>query len=115
MTTSGADFRASDDCISKALQLFDKLGPSIVTGGSDDDRSGVATYSQVGAQFGFAMILTILFSYPLTAGTQQSPCWLDDPGMFSVLLQARTKDNPKVMTVTDANPRRLSLCTAPRK
>ena len=42
----------------------------MVTGASDDDPSGIATYSQMGAQFGFNMLWTMLFSYPLMAGIQ---------------------------------------------
>ena len=51
--------------------LWGRLGPGIVTGASDDDPSGTATYSQVGAQFGFAMLWTMIFSYPLMAATQE--------------------------------------------
>src|SRR5438128_12033100 len=59
-----------------AKVLFQKLGPGIVTGASDDDPSGIATYSQVGAQFGFAMLWTMLFSYPLMAGIQEISAWI---------------------------------------
>jgi len=47
------------------------LGPGLVTGAADDDPSGIATYSQVGAQFGFGMAWVMLFSYPLMAVTQE--------------------------------------------
>ncbi len=47
------------------------LGPGLITGAADDDPSGIATYSQVGAQFGFAMLWTMLFSFPLMAGIQE--------------------------------------------
>ena len=47
-----------------------KLGPGLVTGAADDDPSGIATYSQVGAQFGYGLAWTMLFSYPLMAVTQ---------------------------------------------
>ena len=47
------------------------LGPGLVTGASDDDPSGIATYSQAGAQFGFSMTWTLLFTYPLTAAIQE--------------------------------------------
>lgn len=47
-----------------------KLGPGLITGASDDDPSGIATYSQVGAQFGFGMLWVALFSYPLMVGVQ---------------------------------------------
>ncbi|MBV9850696.1 MAG: divalent metal cation transporter [Armatimonadetes bacterium] len=51
--------------------LLAALGPGLITGASDDDPSGIATYSQVGAQFGFGMLWTMLFSYPLMAGIQE--------------------------------------------
>jgi NRAMP (natural resistance-associated macrophage protein)-like metal ion transporter len=41
------------------------LGPGLITGAADDDPSGIATYSQVGAQFGYGLAWTMLFSYPL--------------------------------------------------
>ena len=41
-----------------------KLGPGLITGAADDDPSGIATYSQAGAQFGFNMLWTVLFTYP---------------------------------------------------
>ncbi len=47
------------------------LGPGLVTGASDDDPSGIATYSQAGAQFGFAISWTLLFTYPLMAAIQE--------------------------------------------
>ena len=45
--------------------LWQVLGPGLVTGAADDDPSGIATYSQAGAQFGFSLGWTLLFSYPL--------------------------------------------------
>ncbi|MDA8329077.1 MAG: divalent metal cation transporter [Betaproteobacteria bacterium] len=47
-----------------------KLGPGWVTGAADDDPSGIATYSQAGAQFGFNMLWTMLLTYPLMVGIQ---------------------------------------------
>jgi NRAMP (natural resistance-associated macrophage protein)-like metal ion transporter len=47
-----------------------KLGPGLITGAADDDPSGIATYSQAGAQFGFSMLWTVLFTYPLMVGIQ---------------------------------------------
>ena len=46
------------------------LGPGIVTGAADDDPSGIATYSQIGAQFGYTLGWTLLFSYPLMTAVQ---------------------------------------------
>jgi len=51
--------------------LLSRLGPGLVTGASDDDPSGIATYSQVGAQFGYGMLWTLVFSYPLMAAIQE--------------------------------------------
>lgn len=48
-----------------------KLGPGLITGASDDDPSGIATYSQVGAQFGYMLLWTMLLSYPLMAAIQE--------------------------------------------
>jgi NRAMP (natural resistance-associated macrophage protein)-like metal ion transporter len=51
--------------------FFQQLGPGLITGASDDDPSGIGTYSQVGAQFGFGMLWTMLFSYPLMTAIQE--------------------------------------------
>ena len=51
-------------------RLADVLGPGLVTGASDDDPSGIATYSQAGAQFGYALIWSLLFTYPLMCAIQ---------------------------------------------
>ena len=48
------------------------LGPGIITGAADDDPSGIATYSQAGAQFGFHMPWTMLFTYPLMTAVQEA-------------------------------------------
>jgi hypothetical protein len=47
------------------------LGPGLITGASDDDPSGIATYSQGGAQFGYGRAWTLVFSYPLMAAIQE--------------------------------------------
>src|SRR5579862_7910783 len=47
------------------------LGPGLVTGASDDDPSGIATYSQVGASLGFALLWTTLLTFPLMAAVQE--------------------------------------------
>jgi len=51
--------------------FFQKLGPGLITGASDDDPSGIGTYSQVGAQFGNALLWTMLLTYPLMAAIQE--------------------------------------------
>jgi NRAMP (natural resistance-associated macrophage protein)-like metal ion transporter len=55
----------------KKQRLLRILGPGLITGASDDDPSGIATYSQAGAQFGFAISWTMLFCYPLMVAIQQ--------------------------------------------
>jgi NRAMP (natural resistance-associated macrophage protein)-like metal ion transporter len=51
-------------------KLADVFGPGLITGASDDDPSGIATYSQAGAVFGFALSWTLLFTYPLMCAIQ---------------------------------------------
>jgi NRAMP (natural resistance-associated macrophage protein)-like metal ion transporter len=48
-----------------------KLGPGLITGASDDDPSGITTYSQAGAQFGFGTLWTALITFPLMAAIQE--------------------------------------------
>jgi NRAMP (natural resistance-associated macrophage protein)-like metal ion transporter len=51
-------------------KLRDIMGPGLVTGASDDDPSGIATYSQAGAQFGYSLAWTLLLTYPLMCAIQ---------------------------------------------
>ncbi|MEO5655197.1 MAG: Nramp family divalent metal transporter [Nitrosospira sp.] len=50
--------------------VWKKLGPGLVTGAADDDPSGIATYSQVGAGFGYSMLWTTFLTFPLMVGIQ---------------------------------------------
>ena len=52
-------------------KLFEIMGPGLITGASDDDPSGIATYSQAGAQFGVNMGWTLLLTFPLMCAIQQ--------------------------------------------
>src|SRR5262249_52472105 len=63
-----SEHRSSDTSILSSLRV---LGPGLVTGASDDDPSGIATYSQAGAQFGFGITWTLFFTYPLMAAIQE--------------------------------------------
>jgi NRAMP (natural resistance-associated macrophage protein)-like metal ion transporter len=54
----------------KPAGFWRSLGPGLVTGAADDDPSGIATYSQVGAQFGYGLTWVMLFSYPLMSVIQ---------------------------------------------
>jgi NRAMP (natural resistance-associated macrophage protein)-like metal ion transporter len=51
---------------------FKRLGPGIVTGAADDDPSGIGTYSQVGAAFGFGLLWTTLATLPLAVAVQEA-------------------------------------------
>ena len=51
--------------------IIQVMGPGLITGASDDDPSGIATYSQAGAQFGYGLGWTLLFTYPLMCAIQE--------------------------------------------
>jgi NRAMP (natural resistance-associated macrophage protein)-like metal ion transporter len=55
---------------SKSNRWLKQLGPGLITGAADDDPSGIATYSQAGAQFGFQLGWTLVLTYPLMVGIQ---------------------------------------------
>lgn len=70
-------FRHADD-------LAKRLGPGLITGAADDDPSGLATYSQAGAQFGPALLWTLFFTAPLMIGIQMVSArigWLTGQGL----------------------------------
>jgi NRAMP (natural resistance-associated macrophage protein)-like metal ion transporter len=54
----------------KFRQWLSQLGPGLITGAADDDPSGIATYSQAGAQFGYQLGWTVVLTYPLMVGIQ---------------------------------------------
>ncbi len=55
----------------KIKKFWQTLGPGLVTGASDDDPSGIATYSQAGAQFGTSLLWTAIVTYPLMVSIQE--------------------------------------------
>jgi Mn2+/Fe2+ NRAMP family transporter len=55
----------------KLLRFWKLLGPGLVSGASDDDPSGIATYSQAGAAFGLSTLWTSILAFPLMAAIQQ--------------------------------------------
>ena len=63
--TPGDDIKQPD-----RPKLADIMGPGLITGASDDDPSGIATYSQAGAQFGYTLGWTLLLTYPLMCAIQ---------------------------------------------
>jgi NRAMP (natural resistance-associated macrophage protein)-like metal ion transporter len=68
---SRTDLATPDNTIGSASRFFRTLGPGLITGASDDDPSGIGTYSQAGAQLGFSVSWTMLFSYPLMVAIQE--------------------------------------------
>lgn len=57
--------------MNKLKKIFKLLGPGFITGASDDDPSGIATYSQTGAQFGYGQLWTSPFSFPFMTAVQE--------------------------------------------
>jgi NRAMP (natural resistance-associated macrophage protein)-like metal ion transporter len=55
----------------KSSKLLEKLGPGVITGASDEDPSGIATYAQAGAQFGFGLLWLVLILYPMKTVIQE--------------------------------------------
>src|SRR6202158_6489597 len=53
------------------LGFLQLLGPGLITGASDDDPSGIGTYSQVGSQFGYGLLWLALFTFPLMSAVQE--------------------------------------------
>lgn len=66
-----AETERSEKRRSKKKNLWHLLGPGLITGASDNDPSGVGTYSQAGAQFGFDLLWTMVLSFPLMSGIQE--------------------------------------------
>lgn len=61
---------SSTDTALPKPQVLRTLGPGLITGAADDDPSGIATYSQAGAQFGLNMLWTVVLTYPLMVAIQ---------------------------------------------
>ena len=71
-----------------------KLGPGLVTGAADDDPSGIATYSQIGAQFGYGLAWTMLFSFPLMAVIQAISARIGNVTGFGIAQNLRRHYSP---------------------
>jgi len=56
--------------IKRFQRFLERLGPGLITGAADDDPSGIATYSQAGAQFGLSMLWSVFLTTPLMVGIQ---------------------------------------------
>ena len=63
--------QASEKATAVEKTWLERLGPGLITGASDDDPSGIATYSQAGAAYGFSLLWTMVFSFPLMCAIQE--------------------------------------------
>ena len=61
---------AQTDVVRTKVSWFRRLGPGLITGAADDDPGGIATHSQVGAQFGLNLMWTVVLTYPLMTAIQ---------------------------------------------
>ena len=76
-----------------------RLGPGLITGASDDDPSGIATYTQAGSQFRFALVWTLLITTPLMIGIQMLSArigWVTGQGLATNI----NKMCPRWLTTT---------------
>ncbi len=71
MTQVIQDATAHNQFVKKTKNYWHMLGPGLTTGASDDDPSGIATYSQVGSQFGYGLLWMAPWSFPLMAVVQE--------------------------------------------
>jgi len=67
---SSTSTTATDETQGREEVWWRRLGPGLITGAADDDPSGIATYSQAGAQLGYGVGWALLFTYPLMVGIQ---------------------------------------------
>nr|WP_199081750.1 divalent metal cation transporter [Pedobacter sp. ASV19] len=63
---------AKNGKLNKIRKFFSVLGPGLTTGAADDDPSGIATYSQTGAQFGYGQLWTALYMLPFMTAVQEA-------------------------------------------
>jgi NRAMP (natural resistance-associated macrophage protein)-like metal ion transporter len=66
----GRGIRARGGLKAALIEAASELGPGVITGAADDDPSGIATYSQAGAQFGYGLLWTQILTYPLMSAVQ---------------------------------------------
>jgi NRAMP (natural resistance-associated macrophage protein)-like metal ion transporter len=70
--TNSSDHTAPKKHKNTFVSIIKMIGPGLVTGAADDDPSGIATYSQTGAQFGYGQLWTVLFMLPLMIAVQEA-------------------------------------------
>src|ERR1700689_5805560 len=69
--TSPKSSRRTSKTEARWHRYLSAMGPGLVTGASDDDPSGIATYAQAGAKYGFSFLWTALLTFPLMAAVQE--------------------------------------------
>ncbi len=93
-TATPTSERATSTPPQQRIGLWKSLGPGLVTGAADDDPSGIATYSQVGAQFGYSLAWTMLFSFPLMAVIQEIAARIGSVTGFGIAQNLRRHYSP---------------------
>lgn len=86
--------------IKKIKRIFKVIGPGVITGAADDDPSGIATYTQAGAKFGYSQLWTIIFIFPLVTAVQEACARIGavtGKGIAAVIKQYYSK---KVLSLT---------------
>lgn len=68
---SAQEIKKPSTFVSKVKQIWNKMGPGLITGASDDDPSGITTYSQAGSVFGLNTLWTAIFTFPLMSAIQE--------------------------------------------
>ena len=98
--TTAAPRRDGEPPVDDSLQgLASRLGPGLITGAADDDPSGIATYSQAGAQFSFGLVWTLFLTTPLMIGIQMLSArigWATSEGLATNI----AKICPRWLTLT---------------
>lgn len=84
----------------KLLKFLSILGPGITTGAADDDPSGIATYSQTGAQFGYAQLWTALYMLPFMMGVQEACARIGMVTGKGITANIKTHYSPKIVYFT---------------
>jgi Mn2+/Fe2+ NRAMP family transporter len=90
LTTSKLTPKVQRRATFRFKNFFKKLGPGLITGASDDDPSGIGTYSQAGAQLGFGIGWTMLLTYPLMVARKSRAASVASPAMASQAMSAET-------------------------
>lgn len=84
----------------KVKKFFRMLGPGMVTGAADDDPSGIATYTQTGAQFGYGQLWTVIFTLPLLTAVQEACARIGAVTGKGLAAAIKTHYSPKVLYFT---------------